>query len=248
MPLVIGGVTLASKKWGNLIGGMIASLPWIAGPIILFFTLEQGIDFTINSVKGIMIGTIGVLGFCFAYIYSCISQKWYVSLLLAYLAFAITSMILNAIGHFIGLTVWYLLTIFLIVLSLVIFPKLEKQKSHSQPLKYDIYLRMIIATLFVVFITYLADTLGPTWSGILTPFPIMTAILSAFTHYTQGPHSTSIIMRGMLSGFAGFASFLYIQALLLPHFSIPIAFLIGLIVNVIINLMMRYFVTKIISN
>jgi len=40
MPLVIGGVTIASKKWGNLAGGMIASLPWIAGPIMLFFTIK----------------------------------------------------------------------------------------------------------------------------------------------------------------------------------------------------------------
>jgi hypothetical protein len=54
MPLVIGGVTLASKKWGNAVGGIIASLPWIAGPIMLFFTLEQGVDFTVSSIKGII--------------------------------------------------------------------------------------------------------------------------------------------------------------------------------------------------
>lgn len=248
MPLVIGGVTLVSKKWGNLVGGMIASLPWIAGPIVLFFTLEQGVDFTVNSIKGVMIGTIGVLGFCLAYIHSCEKNKWYISLTLAYLAFATTSLILNIFDDLFSLSRWFIITIVLIILTIIIFPKFEKQKSHTKILKYDIYLRMIIATLFVVSITYLADILGPTWSGILTPFPIMTAILAAFTHYTQGAYGTSIIMRGMLSGFAGFATFLYLQAQLLPQFSIPVSFSIGLIVNVIINLLMRYFVKRIISN
>lgn len=244
MPFVIGGVTLASKKWGNLVGGMIASLPWIAGPIMLFFTIEQGVDFAVSSIKGVMIGLIGVLAFTFAYIYSAIQFKWYISLLLAYLAFLTTTLLLNTVQSYMGLNVWFIITVILSLIGIKIFPKLKMQGSLNQSLKYDIYLRMIIITFFVALITYLAKILGPTWSGILTPFPIITAILASFTHYTQGAYGTSIILRGMLTGFIGFASFLYLQAILLPIYSIPVSFVIGFLVNILLNLLMRYLVKR----
>ena len=244
MPLVIGGVTIASKKWGNLVGGIIASMPWIAGPIMLFFTFEQGVSFAVDSVKGIMIGVIGVLAFCFAYIYSAVKSKWYISLLLAYLAFIGTTILLKTLENLMNLDVWFLLVVILSLLGIKVFPNLETQAASGQNLKYDIYLRMIIITVFVTLITYLAKMLGPTWSGILTPFPIITAILAAFTHYTQGAYGTSIILRGILTGFIGFASFLYLQAQLLPHFSIAMAFAIGFIVNILLNLLMQYLVKR----
>lgn len=244
MPIVIGGVTLASKKWGNLVGGMIASLPWIAGPIMLFFTLEQGVDFAVNSVKGIMIGTIGVLSFCFAYIYSAIRFKWYISIFCAYLAFLATTLLLNVVQTYMNLNTWFGLTIILSSIGLYIFPKLPKQGILNQTLKYDIYLRMIIITAFVILITFLAKILGPTWSGILTPFPIITAILATFTHYTQGAYGTSIILRGILTGIIGFASFLYLQAIMLPDYPIAVSFAVGFLINVLLNLLMRFLVNK----
>lgn len=248
MPIVIGCVTLASKKWGNLVGGMIASLPWIAGPVILFFTLEQGVDFTVSSVKGVMIGVIGVLSFSFAYVYAAIKFKWYLSLFFSYLTFLVTTLLLNTVESYMNLNVWFVISIVLSLIGIKAFPKLKKQGSLNQSLKYDIYLRMVIITIFVALITYLAKILGPTWSGILTPFPIITAILAAFTHYTQGAYGTSVILRGMLVGYVGFASFLYLQAILLPHYSIAVSFAIGLLVNVLLNLLMRYLVQRFASN
>ncbi|MFT7273350.1 MAG: hypothetical protein ACI9V1_002887, partial [Spirosomataceae bacterium] len=36
MPLIIAGVTLAARKWGNVIGGVIAGMPWVGGAILFF--------------------------------------------------------------------------------------------------------------------------------------------------------------------------------------------------------------------
>jgi hypothetical protein len=48
----------------------------------------------------------------------------------------------------------------------------------------------------------------------------------------------------MLTGFIGFASFLFLQAKLLPHFPIAITFVIGFIVNILLNLLMRSVVKR----
>ncbi len=244
MPTVIGGVTWASKKWGNQVGGILASLPWSAAPIMLFFTLEQGVDFTVHSIKGVMIGIIGVLLFTLTYMYSAIKFRWYVSILLAYLAFLLVSVTFNAFESLMNLNAWYILAIVLSLLGLKVFPKIKPQDSHGVSLKYDLYLRMIIVTLFVVLLTFLAKYIGPTWSGILTPFPIVTAILAAFTHYTQGVYGTSTILKGMLIGYVGFATFLFLQAIFLPHYSIFVSFFIGFIVNILLNLLMRFLVKR----
>lgn len=61
MPSVIALVTLAIRKWGNRAGGLIGSMPWIAGPILLFFILEQGKAFGINSIQGSMTGVLALI-------------------------------------------------------------------------------------------------------------------------------------------------------------------------------------------
>ncbi len=244
MPLVIGGVTLASKKWGNSIGGLLASLPWIGGPIILFFVLEQGVDFAVHSVKGMMMGLIGVLAFCYAYIYSCFSLKWYASLCLGYIAFAVTTYTLPHFEAALTLNEWYIVAMALTFLSLIFFPKLKQEQSIGQNLRFDIYLRMTTITLAVILITYLADIVGPTWSGILTLFPIITAILSAFTHFTQGVNGTMKMLRGFMTGFIGFGTYLFLQAKFLPIYSVIASILLALSLNIVLNLLMRNLVEK----
>lgn len=245
MPLVIGGVTAISKKWGNQIGGMLASLPWVAGPIILFFYLEQGVDFTVNSIEGVMIGMFGTYAFTFMYIFSSIKNKWYISLLLSYLCFIGVVLILKNLEGKLSLNTWFLLILITNIIGFRLFPNYKSKEIHEKKLKNDLVLRMIVITFFVILITYLAKILGPYWSGILTPFPIVTAILAAFTHYTQGAYGTSIILRGMLTGFIGFATFLFLQAKLLPHFPIAISFAIGLVINLLVNISMQYLGKKV---
>jgi hypothetical protein len=88
----------------------------------------------------------------------------------------------------------------------------------------------------VLAITGLAAVLGPNWSGILTPFPILTSILAIFTHTLQGSDSTIMTLRGLLIGVMGFTTFLFLQAFLLPELSVAISFGIAFLVNAGINL------------
>jgi hypothetical protein len=244
MPLVIGGITKASKIWGNAIGGLIASLPWVAAPIILFFVIEQGIDFAVNSIKGVMMGLVGVIAFCYAYILTCFSFKWWVCLIFGYVAFVASTVFLKLFESKLTLNEWYFLTMGITITALYFYPKLKPQQTAAQSLKYDIYLRMGAITIFVVLITYLAKILGPTWSGILTPFPIVTAILAAFTHYTQGPNGTLTILKGFMTGFVGFGTYLYLQAKFLPIFTVLTSIILAIAINILLNIMMRSLVEK----
>lgn len=237
IPLVIGLITLISRKWGNRVGGVVGSMPWVAGPILVFFILEQGIEFGIRSIPGILMGIISLVSFCYFYALLSKQMKWLPTLLISYIAFGFTAIALDTIH----LSLWgiYVLALVVIVVALYYFPKPSVEQvtpARGKRPKYDILFRMLVATLFVLSITGLAAILGPNWSGVLTPFPILTSILAIFNHYLQGSKAAIIVLRGIMIGLVGFTTFLFLQAFLLHEFSIAVSFLIALVVNSAINL------------
>ncbi|GAB2576836.1 hypothetical protein [Spirosoma areae] len=234
IPAVIALVTLAIRKWGNKIGGLIGSMPWTAGPILLFFILEQGKAFGILSIRGAMTGILALISFGFSY--SAFSRKltWFPTLLLSYGFYTATALAVNYLQP--GLVVSYALVIGVILLALRFFPTPTAQSPSVRRLPFGIPIRMLVATLFVLVITGLASVLGPNWSGILTPFPIMTSVLAIFAHTLQGSNAAIITLRGLIIGLLGFTTFLFLQAFLLPEFSVGLSFGLAFLVNALINL------------
>ncbi|QKZ13438.1 hypothetical protein [Spirosoma sp. KUDC1026] len=233
MPVVMAIVTQASRKWGNRIGGLISSMPWIAGPILLFFILEQGKLFGIQSVPGILTGIVSLIGFCYSYARLSARFSWLPTLLLSYSVYVLVALLLNQIR--VNLWLGYGMAMGSILLCLRVFPAPAAQPSSIRRLPYDMLIRMGVATLFVIAITELAHWVGPTWSGVLTPFPVITSILAVFTHFLQGSSGVVTLLRGSLLGFLGYTTFLFLQAFLLTDFSIGVSFLIALLVNVLIS-------------
>jgi hypothetical protein len=233
MPLVIGLITVVSRKWGHKIGGLIASMPWIAGPILLFFILEQGKAFGIRSVPGILTGIISLISFCYCYARLSKRFNWLVTILTSYLVYALAALLFDLFKF--NLFVIYGITLACVFIALYFFPVPDAHQPPAKRLPFDMLIRMVVATLFVILITGLASVLGPTWSGILTPFPIITSILAIFTHYLQGNNATITVLRGLVSGLFGFTTFLFLQAFLLQEFSVGVSFFLALIVNLVIN-------------
>jgi hypothetical protein len=233
MPLVIGLVTLVSRRWGNKAGGLIASMPWVAGPILLFLILEHGKPFGIDALPGVFIGILSLICFCYCYarLAPHLSGIW--TLLLSYLAFVLAALLVNAIK--LDLVTGYGIVIGSVLLALRFFPNPAVAPSTGRRLPYDLPIRMVVATLFVIAITGLAAVLGPTWSGILTPFPIITSILAVFTHYLQGSSAAIAALRGIMMGLLGFTTFLFLQGILLPDYSVGQSFIFALLINGIIN-------------
>lgn len=233
MPLVMGIVTLASRKWGHQLGGLIASMPWIAGPILLFFILEQGVAFGIRSVPGILTGVISLIFFCYTYAQLSRRFHWLVCILTSYLVYVLTASLVQQIN--VPLIALYGLTLVCIGGVLGVFPAPAVHNVQPRRIPYDLLIRMVVATLFVILITGLAHVLGPTWSGILTPFPIITSILAIFTHYLQGSNASILALRGLVSGLFGFTTFLFLQAFFLTELSIGLSFFLALLLNLAIN-------------
>lgn len=233
MPPLIAGVTLAVRKWGEGFGGWIGGFPWVAGPISFFIAMEHGAAFTTSTIPSALLGSIGTTFFALVYAITSSRLSWLPTVLISYLAFFVIA--LTALGRSISLPVAVGMNLFVLTLVLYIFPKPKTKKEFKKQPLYDIPLRMLVATFFVVIVTQAADYLGPTWSGILTPFPVMTSTLAVFTHLQQGSDAASRILYGLLLAGYGFVAFLIGVYYLLPLMSIGYAYTILIISTMIIN-------------
>ena len=96
-------------------------------------------------------------------------------------------------------------------------------------------LRMVSAAVLVLALTSAAERLGPSLSGILTPFPVATAILAGFTHAQRGSAACVEFLRPYTPGLCGFATFCVMLALTLPHLPIVASFGIALATQLVLQ-------------
>jgi hypothetical protein len=240
MPVVVALVTLVSRKWGNTVAGILASIPFVAGAILLFIALEQGVAFAAATISGVMVGILGWIIFCMVYI--LVGQRFnaLISTLFGYVAYMSWGALIQKFIPLLSLPTWLCITLIALFIGLKFFPQVTVDElKEYRKLKFEIPLRMLVITIFVVVITYFAQLLGSTWSGILTPFPIMTAVLAIFTHYTQGIVQVRKVFVGLFTGMFGFTVFLYLQAYLLVSTSIFNAFLCGFVADILLTLLMK---------
>lgn len=222
MPPLIAGVTLAVRKWGEGLGGWIGGFPWVAGPISFFIALEHGPAFAASTINSALLGSVGTM--LFALVYSMLSSRlrWLPTVLISYGAFFVVALL--SLGRDISVPAGVGLNLVVLTLVLYFFPKPKGKTDFRKQPSYDIPLRMLVATFFVVMLTQAADYLGPTWSGILTPFPIMTSTLAVFTHSQQGSDAAIRILYGLLLAGYGFVAFLVGVAWLVPQMPIGAAY------------------------
>lgn len=233
MPLLIAGVTLSVRRWGAGLGGWIGGFPWVAGPISFFMAWEQGASFAAATIPGALMGALGT--FLFAYSYAVLSMRWWwlPTVLVSYSVFFVVALLAF---YFTPTLPWgILIAVSVLAAVLYFFPKPAQATASTRQPRYDIPLRMLVATLFVLILTQAAERLGPEWSGLLTPFPIMTSTLAVFTHAQQGSTATIRIMYGLLLTGFGFLTFLVGVHWVVPLMPIGWAYLILLVVTLVLN-------------
>ena len=128
----------------------------------------------------------------------------------------------NIVIPFAPLIVAVILTI---ALGLLLMPKdRAMQLNDVQPGRWDIPLRILIGTSFIILLTEMAPLLGPQLTGLLATIPLYTAILTVFEHRLNGPAGAASVLRGLLLGLFGFAGFFLTLSLLIEAQELQLGF------------------------
>jgi hypothetical protein len=221
-PILIGSASLAGRKWGSAVSGWLVGLPLTSGPIMLFLALEQGTAFASRAALGILFGLVSVGVFCLAYSWLAFRFSWLPTMLAAWFAFFVMTFFLQKASIGLAATFIAVLVFLTVVFKLLPVKKLSVVATPSP--RWDVPARMIIATVFVLLLTWLADVLGPRLSGLLAPFPVFATILAVFTHRFQGATAASRFLRGVVLSSFSFATFFLVIALMIERVGILPAF------------------------
>jgi hypothetical protein len=57
-PLLIGGASLAGRRWGDQLGGWLVALPLTSGPVAFLLATDHGVDFAATAAVAMLAGTI----------------------------------------------------------------------------------------------------------------------------------------------------------------------------------------------
>ncbi len=215
-PFLTGLVSLVGRRWGPVVSGWLVGLPLTSGPIALFLALGLGDTFAAKAAQGSLAGLISLAAFSLIYNWLSLSVHWLGCMLLGWCAFFVVTFLLQFVN--IPLLVMFILVICCLALTLKLSTEKPRDVPSIKPVAWDIPLRMIIATAFVLTLTGLATLLGPRLSGLLAPFPIYATILAVFTHRVLGAYSARCLLRGVITGAFSFAIFF----LTIAEFVVPL--------------------------
>jgi hypothetical protein len=223
-PVLIGGASLAGRRYGHHVGGWVVGLPLTSGPVAFFLAAHHGRSFAAGAAVGMLAGTISQVAF--ALLYRRAAWRGAVRAALGGSAgFATATLVLTFLD-------WSALATFALVAAVLAAGRALARRTAgpgvqvSLPPRWDVPVRMVLATAIVVLITELAPLLGPYLAGLLSPFPVFGAVLAILTQRADGAAGAVRVLDGLLLGLLAPAIFFVVVALVLPDLGLaafPIA-------------------------
>jgi hypothetical protein len=205
-PCFVVAVSLVGRRFGTRIGGVVAGLPIIAGPVLLVVALDHGPRFASRAAVGVVLGLVGVAAFVLAYVAAASRLAWPGAIVSAYGAFALAVVAMRPVS--VGPLPALLIAVAALTLTLALLPRPARAAGRPPAYpRWDLPLRAVCTATAVVTVTAVAATLGPHLSGLLTSLPIVTAVLPAFTHAHRGRDEATRLLRGFTVGFFAYAAF-----------------------------------------
>ena len=222
-PLCVVVVSLAGRRWGVAVAGILGGLPVVAGPILLVLTLVHGRQFGAEAAAGTLLGLAALT--LFVVVYGRASERVgpLQSVLAGWAAFLLGVAFLQLLDLPLGVSLILVGAGFAAGLALLPAPPAAPAIIATPPW-WDLPARALAALTLVVALTAASGALGPSLSGLLAPFPIITSVLAVFTHMHGGPAQVRVLLRNFLVGFYGFATFCFVLAACLDSLGGPAAF------------------------
>ena len=232
-PLLVAGMSLAARRFGPTIGGLLMGLPWMTGPVLYFLALEKGEVYLAETARGALLAVPPIAAFSFVYVATARRSAWPMSLALAATAFAICGYLASKIDlpatGVAGLGVIALLTA-----RTAIWAPAAGPLILAMPW-WDIPARMVSTAALVAVIVASSDLLGPTLSGIVSSYPVILTVVGVFTHSRWGRGAVSVMLRGVMLSLNGFVVFFLLVAVLAPIAGVPAAYLAAVVTALLFN-------------
>jgi hypothetical protein len=210
------------------VGGWLVGLPLTCAPVVLFVALERSPAFGAHVATGAVAGVTAEVGFVLGYV--AVASRgggWLPSLAAGTVAFvAVGAAVEEAHAP---LAVLVASAVASLLVGLRVIPPVKRTAWPRT--RWELPLRMVLATTLVLAVTGFATVLGPGVSGIATTYPLITTTLAVFVHRAAGPQAAVAVYRGLLLGVFALAAFAATLVVALTRLPLGAAFLLAFVLT-----------------
>lgn len=222
VPLLLCGVTLAGRRWGQNLAGWLGSFPIVAGPILLILAIENGNDFGARAAQHALAGIAAAMVFYVGYARLADRFLWPTTLAAALAMWAVAIAVLQTLPPLLPVAAG------VAVAALLAAPRVMGSRvapaTRFAPHPLELPARMALGAALTLLTSALGARLGPDASGYAALFPIVGAVVASFNHATHEARAAGAFLAGMNRGMWSVATFCLTLALALPHWSLSTSF------------------------
>lgn len=232
-PVLVAMMTLAARRWGPTIGGLIMGLPWMTGPVLFFLGIEKGTDFLVSAARGTELAVWGMGAYILAFGLASARFNWPGALLAAIAGYIAVGLVTQGTD----LPLWLATAVALAVLVFVryLLPQPRSIAMPGSPPAWDIPARMAATFVLVSVIMVSADLLGPQRSGLIASYPVILTVIGVFTLRQWGRDALLRVLSGISLSLITFVGFFAIVGYAAPKLGLVPSFVLAAVVAIAIS-------------
>ncbi len=209
-PVLIGLASLAGKRWGAHIAGLMGGLPLVGGPIVLALWLLHGQAYATEVSLAAPVGVWASMTYLLTLGFVSARWSWYFAIPFAWICYFISALLIDAAGLSQSLVMGIAILPVLWFGATRVLPKPSSIPTSMALPRIELFARMIAAALIVWTLATVSSYLGTHLTGVLAGAPVAATVIPAFTMANSGRDALLITLRGFLGGMMGFAVFFLI--------------------------------------
>jgi len=195
-PVIVFSVSYLQRRFGDRFGGWLIGLPITTGPFILIVCLQEGIAFGGHTARGILLGQMALIAFCWVYAQCVLRLSWLPAIILATFATVLVGYLVTAFKVSDWVTTPILILFWLICMRF--WPKSAGEVQKISHPHWELPIRIIFTITLMVGLSALAPHLGAKIAGALSTYPVIASVIGAFNHRRFGPSATISTLRGLM--------------------------------------------------
>jgi len=224
--------TVAQRRFGHAIGGLIVGLPLLFLPFLWLIGHQYGVTFARSMAASLLVAATAEVALMWTFAHLAQRHGAVTSTVGALVAFAAVATLLR-LAH-VSVALGAAVAFLSFALALVLWPR-EGVVAHPTT-KQRLGLRLVVSTVFTVVLISFAGRLGAGISGVLDAIPLTSLMMAFFTRRDVSAPASSAFLRGVTRGSFSYIASMFVLARMLRHGEELRAFGVALLVALVVQL------------